>query len=138
MAHSGTAQSGAGRPGGRTAGLWLVAATAMAMALSGCAPHSLPLYAGQARTVTVEDSVFLVRWTDRRAEATRMSQHLAPDRMIMLSRALRAIEGASGCRVQAGSLYGDTSLAEAFLDCPETRPERLQPRLTHRPPIGDG
>lgn len=110
-------------------------ACVMAGTLAGCVPHSIPLYAGTAQRVTVDGSRFLVRWTDTRAEATRISPESRPQRMVILSRALRAIETVSGCTVLPGTLYGDTNLAEAYLDCPGRDPERLQPALTHRPPV---
>ena len=112
---------------------WILAV--LALVLAACAPHSLPLYKGEAARIDIDGSTFLVRHTDTRAEATRISPEAAPPRMLMLSRALRAIETASGCAVLPGTLYGDWSLAEAYLDCPGRDPAVLQPQLTHRPRI---
>ncbi|WP_108261270.1 hypothetical protein [Mangrovicoccus ximenensis] len=106
-----------------------------ALGLAACAPHSLPLHGGQSAEVEVGGSVFLVSYTGTRAEATRISHERHPDRMAMLSRALQAIEAASGCKVLPGTLYGDWSLAEAYLDCPGTPPQTIRPVLTHRPRV---
>lgn len=107
----------------------------LAIALAGCVAHSLPLYGGQAGEITVEGSRFLVRFTDTRAEASRMSPEAAPQRMEVLSRALRAIETVSGCRVRPGTLYGDWTLVEAYLSCPDAPSGRLQPVQSHGPPV---
>lgn len=107
----------------------------LAASLGGCVPHSLPLYAGQAAEITVDGSRFLVRFTDTRAEATRITPQGAPERLVILSRALRAIEDASGCQVRPGTLYGDTNLIEAYLTCPGKAEGALQPVQSHRPPL---
>ncbi|MBE3640396.1 hypothetical protein [Mangrovicoccus algicola] len=107
--------------------------------LAGCATQSLPLlHGGKVPRVSAGGSEFVVRYTATRAEATRVSPESRPRRMVMLARALEAIETASGCRVLPGTLYGDWSLAEAYLDCPGTAPQVIRPVLTHRPPIAPG
>ncbi len=103
--------------------------------LAACSPHSLPLHGGKTARVEIGGSVFAVSYTGTRAEATRISPETQPDRMTMLYRALLAIEAASGCKVLPGTLYGDWSLAEAYLDCPGTSPQAIRPVLTHRPAI---
>ncbi|WP_172327077.1 hypothetical protein [Mangrovicoccus sp. HB161399] len=105
------------------------------LGLAACSPHSLPLHGGKSARVEVGGSVFLVSYTGTRAEATRISTETRPERMVMLYRALQAIEAASGCAVLPGTLYGDWSLAEAYLDCPGTPPQTIQPVLTHRPRV---
>lgn len=64
-----------------------------------------------------------------------MSPDPAPERMDILSRALRAIETVSGCQVRPGTLYGDWALVEAYLSCPGKPAGRLQPVQSHAPPL---
>ncbi|WP_138466369.1 hypothetical protein [Poseidonocella sp. HB161398] len=103
--------------------------------LASCIAHSPPLHGARPVRIASGGSVFLVRHTDTRAEATRISAEAHPDRMTILARALAAIEAASGCKVLPGTLYGDWTLAEAYLDCPGGVPQTIQPVLTHRPAI---
>lgn len=107
----------------------------LCVALVACAAHSPVLYGGQVARVTVDGSRFVVSFTDDRAEATRVSAERAPDRLQTLSKSLRAIELASGCDVVPGTLYGDWSLAEAWLTCPGKPQPRVQSRQTARPAL---
>ncbi len=106
-----------------------------AVCLGGCAAHTPVLYGGTVTRITVEGTRFVVSHTETRAEATRVSPERLPNRERMLYLALQAIEGASGCTVLPGTLYGDWSLTEAYLDCPETPSPRIQPQQTYRPAL---
>lgn len=114
-----------------------MAMTLIALACGCCAPHSLPLYSGESADITVDGTRFLVRYTNSRAEATRVSPELSPNRMVILSRALRAIESASGCSVRPGTLYGDWNLIEAYLSCPDEPSGTMKPVLVHQPPVSE-
>lgn len=115
--------------------LWVMLWFFAGLLSAGCVPHSLPLYSGTSTEITVDGSRFLVRYTDTRAEATRISPDAAPERMVILSRALRGIETVSGCKVRPGTLYGDWNLTEAYLTCPDKPAGSLQPVQSHRPPL---
>ena len=101
--------------------------------LAGCATPVL--WSGTAKDVEIADLTFRVRFTDTRAEATRISSGHVPERMVVLAHAKAAIEQASGCTVRPGTLYGDWSLVEAYLSCPGQPQGRVRPVLVHQPPV---
>jgi len=101
------------------------------VSLAGCTTPVM--WGAPGATVEVGDSRYLVRWTDQRAEAVRLTAEARADRRIALLKAKLAIEAASGCRVLDGTLYGDWTLAEAWLGCPGHAPPRLKPVLTVTP-----
>lgn len=96
--------------------------------LSACAGPSLPLWHADRAEVTIAGHDYVVRHTDQRAEATRVSPAATPARGEMLVHAQSAMEAASGCTIRPGTLYGDRVMAEAMLICPGVEPAPLSPR----------
>lgn len=103
--------------------------------LAACASPSLPLLKGTRAEVSVGGMDFVVYYTDTRAEAIRVSTGKVPERRLVLAGAMYSIEKASGCKVMAGSLYGDWTLVEAFLTCPGKPSGRLRPVMVYEPPM---
>ncbi|WP_139840119.1 hypothetical protein [Pseudoruegeria sp. SK021] len=83
--------------------------------------------------IVVDGHRYVVRHTDARAEAVRVSVAKPADKRVMIATAAKAIERASACQIRAGTLYGDQVMAEAFLDCLGQNGVTLSPRTTWRP-----
>lgn len=86
-----------------------------------------------ATDVDVGGHSFVVRYTESRAEAVRVSPAQSQDKIAMIALSASAIRQASGCAIRPGTLYGDSVMAEAFLDCPDNVGVTLIPSNTWRP-----
>lgn len=87
--------------------------------LAGCDSPSPAVARWQKATVEQGGMSFGVHW-DRglgRAEAYRTSRHWRPALSTVMVNARVAIERASGCRVQEGSLSGDHAIVTSGIDC---------------------
>lgn len=71
------------------------------------------------RSVTVAGSTFNVymRSGSKTVEVHRVSFEALPGRRLVLSKAKRAIEIATGCQVRKGSLKGDQAIIKAKVNC---------------------
>ncbi len=85
--------------------------------LAACdSPH--PAFMGiKPQVITVQGSTFSVRIKGREAEAIRTSVEYIPRIGEIFPKAAAAIEQASGCRVIARSMKGDSAYMRARLDC---------------------
>ncbi|MEE9427287.1 MAG: hypothetical protein V3V25_03975 [Paracoccaceae bacterium] len=85
--------------------------------LGGCASAG---FLGQPmQPITVAGSTFNVymRSGTSQVEAHRVSFEMLPSLVITLTNAHRAIEVATGCRVESGSLQGEQAIIKARVDC---------------------
>jgi hypothetical protein len=85
--------------------------------LAGCASPGFlrqPMHA-----VDVSGSKFKVymRSGTSQVEAHRVSAELLPSRVLIYAKAIRAIEIATRCKVEDGSLAGDQAIVTADVDC---------------------
>ncbi|WP_241523929.1 hypothetical protein [Oceaniglobus indicus] len=84
---------------------------------AGCDSPS-PAFSGvPATSVTVDGSTFSVRVRGDRAEALRTSREFRPAESVVMARAAKAIEQASGCAITKAGLSGDQAIQRARLDC---------------------
>lgn len=67
--------------------------------------------------VTVEGSDFDVYVSGNDVRVIRMNFELLPNLAVIASRAIFAIESATGCSVVAGSYSGDQAMAQARIKC---------------------
>ncbi len=110
------------------------ALAAAALALSACDTPSAPFAVAPVQRVAVGGSVFDVRVADGWAEAVRTNTEWAPRRDSTLSRALVAIELASGCAADRERIRGDQAVLRAGLDCAAgAGPASTPPEFTCRP-----
>ncbi|MDJ0826237.1 MAG: hypothetical protein QNJ16_12105 [Rhodobacter sp.] len=101
--------------------LWwsCIVLVAVAFALAGCDSPS-PKFAGlTARQVTVDGSLFSVRYTRTEAEAVRISKEFGTRRGTIVGKGAKAIVIASGCAIKSRTLDGDTVYVRAKIDCAE-------------------
>jgi len=71
------------------------------------------------QVVTIADSSFKVYMASgsSRVEVHRISFEPLPGKRLILAKAMRAIEIATGCEVQGRSLEGDQAIIKAQVDC---------------------
>jgi hypothetical protein len=70
------------------------------------------------RDVTVDGSEFAVFRRADEVEVHRTSREFLPKESVVLARAIRAIEMATGCPVRPRSMKGDQAIITAEVDCP--------------------
>jgi hypothetical protein len=85
--------------------------------LTSCA--SVSMLGQPMKEVVVADSTFRVymRSGSQIVEVHRVSFEPLPSRILVLVKAARAIEIATGCGIQNGSLEGDQAIIKARVDC---------------------
>lgn len=84
---------------------------------SACGAATWAFRGAPAQTVTIDDTTFVVRVNEGRAEAVRVTSQFLPNTGLVFEQASRAIEQASGCRVDTGSLRGDPAVVQARIEC---------------------
>ncbi len=87
-------------------------------ALTACDSPSLRMHGANRQVVEVGGSLFAVHWRGDEVEIYRTSIELSPSMSLTFAKATRAVEIATGCRVENGSLGGDVALMTARLECP--------------------
>lgn len=90
----------------------------IAVLISACASPSPRFFGAERRDVTVEGSRFAVFQRADEVEVHRISREFLPKESTVLTRAIRAIEQATGCPVRPRSMKGDQAVITAEIDCP--------------------
>ncbi|MGB0904079.1 MAG: hypothetical protein ACPGVJ_04195, partial [Mangrovicoccus sp.] len=94
----------------------------IAFGVSACSIPSPALIDAPSGIAEVEGVRFRVAYSQHRAEAIRLTPQ---DHRIPLSTSLRrgmvAITQVTGCEIQPQTLYGDSNLIEAYLNCPDSK-----------------
>jgi len=88
-----------------------------ALILTACA--SMSMQGQPMKQIVVAESTFNVymRSDTDLVEAHRVSVEPLPSKLLTLSKAVRAIELATGCRLKDGTLEGDQAIIKAKVDC---------------------
>ena len=85
--------------------------------VAGCSSPSM--FGQPMQVVHVADSAFKVymRSGTDLVEGHRVSLEALPSKNLTLTKAMRAIEIATGCGIEPGSLHGDPAIINAEVDC---------------------
>jgi hypothetical protein len=87
------------------------------LSLAGCDMPAPAMMGADATRLSVDGAAFSVRVNGTRAEAIRTNAMPFPSIGAISTRAVTAMEQASGCRVIIDSLRGDQAVMRADLDC---------------------
>ena len=90
----------------------------LAVAVAACTSPSPRFMGAERLDVTVDGSAFAVFRRADEVEVHRTSREFLPKESVVLTRAIRAIEMATGCPVRPRSMKGDQAIITAEVDCP--------------------
>ena len=95
----------------------MIRLAALLLMLTACASPSPRFMGGERTEITIEGMAFTVFRRGSEVEVYRTGFAVLPRQRDVFTRAITAIETATGCRVRPRSMTGDAALVRASIDC---------------------